>query len=254
MSMNANALLAIGASPAMVHGKEEVEEFVCLASALYVNVGTLDGARREAMMLAVRKAKEAGVPWVLDPVAAGGTKHRLDACLQLLDEGKPTVVRGNPSEMLALTRRYNLSNSNDDSSRGPDSTAASNDALTAAKVLAQKMKCVVAVTGEVDYVTDGTRTFAVYGGDVICTLVTAAGCSLSAVVAAFVASSAGSKDCDYLGAAVAACAAFSAAAGLARERLGKGAGPGSFHVALIDALHTITEDDVQRLTRIEELV
>eukprot|EP01031_Cornospumella_fuschlensis_P020296 gene20296-24882_t len=41
MNNTANALLAIGASPAMIHAAEEVEDFVAISGALVVNIGTL---------------------------------------------------------------------------------------------------------------------------------------------------------------------------------------------------------------------
>ena len=41
MDVAANALLAIGASPAMVHASEEVVEFAALSDALVINIGTL---------------------------------------------------------------------------------------------------------------------------------------------------------------------------------------------------------------------
>src|SRR4030095_7264187 len=70
MNNTANALLALGASPAMVHAAEEVEEFVELAQALVVNIGTLSPTWVAAMNLAVARAELRGRPWVLDPVGA----------------------------------------------------------------------------------------------------------------------------------------------------------------------------------------
>src|SRR5882757_3147657 len=68
MTISANVLLAVGASPAMVHALEEVEDFVAISDALVVNIGTLSPPWVAAMQRAVLAANEARKPWVLDPV------------------------------------------------------------------------------------------------------------------------------------------------------------------------------------------
>lgn len=103
MDLMANTLLAAGASPAMIHSAEEIPEFTPNASALCINVGTLTAAWLPAMKLAADCAVRSGKPWVLDPVAAGASSFRLKACLELL-EMKPTVIRGNGSEIIALSK------------------------------------------------------------------------------------------------------------------------------------------------------
>ncbi|BAD52630.1 hydroxyethylthiazole kinase-like protein [Oryza sativa Japonica Group] len=100
MDIAANALLAAGASPAMVHSLREVPEFTPRCDAVCVNVGTLS----EGWLPSMRAAASAGRPWVLDPVAAAASEFRMEACLSLLAL-RPAVVRGNASEILALASR-----------------------------------------------------------------------------------------------------------------------------------------------------
>ncbi|GFH29888.1 hydroxyethylthiazole kinase, partial [Haematococcus lacustris] len=119
-----------------------------------------------------------GKPWVLDPVGCGATPVRTRACLDML-RCKPTVVRGNASEILALAGAAGTI-------KGVDSCESSHAALPLAKTLAQEHQCIVAVSGEVDYVTDGSRVLRISGGDALLTYVTAAGCALTALIAAFV--------------------------------------------------------------------
>ena len=76
MDVAANALLAIGASPAMVHATDEVEDFVAIASALTVNIGTLSTDWVVGMLKAAKAAGRLGKPWVLDPVGVGATRFR----------------------------------------------------------------------------------------------------------------------------------------------------------------------------------
>ncbi|EXB73722.1 Hydroxyethylthiazole kinase [Morus notabilis] len=102
MDLMANTLLSAGASPAMLHTLEEIPDFTPHAHALCLNVGTLSAAWLPAMKLAADVATKAGKPWVLDPVAAGASGFRLKACLELV-ELRPTVIRGNGSEIIALS-------------------------------------------------------------------------------------------------------------------------------------------------------
>lgn len=69
------------AVPSQAHCKDEVEDFMKIASALLVNVGTLSPDWTEGMHLAAKAAKALGKPWVLDPVGAGATPFRTQARL-----------------------------------------------------------------------------------------------------------------------------------------------------------------------------
>jgi len=101
MNIMANVLLAAGASPAMVHAHEEVAEFAGLAQALSVNIGALASDWAQAMAIAAGVMNAAARPWVLDPVGVGATRFRQDVCARMLDL-RPTVIRGNASEILTL--------------------------------------------------------------------------------------------------------------------------------------------------------
>jgi hydroxyethylthiazole kinase len=103
MDLMANTLLSAGASPAMIHNVEEIPDFTPHAHALCINVGTLSPDWLSGMKLAAKFASDSGKPWVLDPVAAGASGFRLKSCLELV-ELKPTVIRGNASEVLALSK------------------------------------------------------------------------------------------------------------------------------------------------------
>ena len=221
--ITANVLLAAGASPAMIVDKNETADFARIASALLINVGTLTAEQFEAMVPAIHAANAAGVPWVLDPVAAGVLPWR-DAKLKTLLTLKPTVIRGNASEILALA-------GSGKGGKGVDSQDSSFSALSAAETLARETGAVVSVTGETDYVTNGARTVSIAGGHLMATLVVGTGCSLSALVAAFVA-----KAGDPILAAASACFLAKKAA---EQAAAVSAGPGHFHDAYLDALYTI---------------
>lgn len=217
----ANVLLALGASPAMVVAAEEVGEFARIASALSVNVGTLDAPQRDAIRLAVAAANAAGTPWTLDPVAAGALAWRTGFCRELLAL-HPVAIRGNASEILSLAGVAAAG-------RGVDSTAGSDAAIEATQSLARQTGAIVAVTGEIDYVSDGERVLAVPFGHPLMTRVVGTGCALSSVVAAFTAGAA-----DRLTAVAAACAVMAVAGEIA---VAASRGPGSFEPAFLDALY-----------------
>lgn len=225
MNTTANALLAIGASPAMVHALDEVADFAPLAQALVINIGTLSPHWVEAMERAAEAANATGVPWILDPVAAGATAYRTATATRLIGL-KPAVIRGNASEILSLAGEAGAT-------RGVDSTQGSETAQDAARRLATRSGAVVAVTGAVDYVTDGTRMAGLANGDPMLARVTGTGCMATAMIGAF------------LGAGLApfeASAAGLTAMGVAAETAIAGAnGPASFQVALIDGLYRLDD-------------
>jgi len=219
-TFTANVLLTLGASPAMVIEAEEAEQFAAMADALLINVGTLTSPRAQSMRRAIESAVAAGKPWTLDPVGVGALAFRTRFCQQVLTL-KPAAIRGNASEILALAGMSA-------GGRGVDTTDTAASALPAAQALARQTNAIVAVTGEVDYVTDGQRTKTIAGGDPMMTRVVGTGCALSAVVAASC-----SLPGDRLDNVAAACGWMKRAGSVAASQ---SAGPGSFASAFIDAL------------------
>jgi hydroxyethylthiazole kinase len=236
MNNTANALLALGASPAMVHAAEEVEEFVELAQALVVNIGTLSPAWVAAMKLAVARAQQCGRPWVLDPVGAGATRYRSAVAAELVLRG-PSVVRGNASEILSLAR------ATAQATRGVDATAPAEAAVDAARELARQTGAVFAVTGAVDYITDGQRIVSCHNGHPLMTRVTGLGCTASALIGAFLA-----VEADRIDAALHALIVLGVAGELAAERA---SGPGTLQLHLYDVLANLDRATLAERARSE---
>ncbi len=232
MNNTANALLALGASPVMAHAAEEVEEMTAIASALVINIGTLSSGWVESMSLAMRAANRRGRPIVFDPVGAGATRYRDEVCRRLISEGRPAIIRGNGSEILALA-------SHGSATKGVDSTARSADAVEAARALARATGAVVAVSGETDYITDGERLGMVRNGSPLMPRVTGMGCTASAVCGAFA-----GVNGDALEAAINAMAAMGIAGEIAAA---KSAGPGGFQPAFLDALYGLSREQIENI-------
>jgi len=236
MQYTANALLALGASPVMAHAVEEMEELVSLADALVLNIGTLSTPWIEAMVVAGTAASRRGIPIILDPVGAGATRLRTAAAVRLLDECKVTVLRGNASEVLAVTRGAG-------GTRGVDAAHRVEDVAEAAREWARGRAIVVAITGAVDYVTDGAGDLRVHNGHPLMGRITGSGCTATAMIGAFCA-----VNPDALEATAGALAFY----GIAGDHAARvSALPGTFAVALIDMLQSVTPDQVATEARIE---
>lgn len=227
MNIAANVVLAAGASPAMVHAEAEVADFVPISGALTINIGTLSPNWVSAMQMAADAAVTAGKPWVLDPVAHFATPYRGEVVRDLVAR-KPTIIRGNASEILALSGAATAG-------KGADSGDAVSDAEAAATALAASLGCVIAITGAVDFVTDGQKSARISGGSDIMPKITAMGCSLTALMGGFAAVA------PPLDATVAALVMFAEAGNRAAQTA---SGPGSFQVAFLDALSHITPKDL----------
>lgn len=209
-NFTANALLAVGAVPSMTLSSDEIAQFVRRADALLVNLGTFDRERREATGIAVETARRDDVPWVLDPVFVDRAPQRADLARALLAH-EPKAIRCNHAEFCALA--------------GGEATR------TALADYARAHKLAVGLSGATDLVGDGERVVGIANGHPLMAKVTAMGCAVSALVAACL----GVEENPFH-----ATAAALLIAGVAGEVAAETArGPGSFAVAILDALYTL---------------
>ena len=238
-NLSANATLCTGALPVMAHAREEVVEMVSAASALVINIGTLDANSIESMLLAGRQANTLGKPVILDPVGAGATALRTQTSERILTELKVSAVCGNAGEVATLAGLAA-------EVRGVESLAG--DARSAAEEAARTLGVTVAATGETDYVGDGDRTLAVGNGHPLMGRMVGSGCASTSVVGCFAAVGGGGVET-----VAAALAYFGRAGELAAEKAG---GPGTFETLLLDALAVLSDDSsgLDGAVGIEELV
>lgn len=241
INLNANALLAAGASPVMAHAHEEVADMAGIAQALVVNIGTLDPYWVRSMELAILAAGKRGIPVVLDPVGAGATLYRNQAIERLLAAGAPTVIRGNGSEIMSTAGAAIRT-------RGVDSSAAANDALGAAQALVQRTQGAVCVSGATDHVLDAQRRWSrLANGHEWMTRITGVGCSATALVGAFCA-----VQPDVWRATTAAMALLGVAGEMAAQQAqAAGRGVGSMQALLLDALQLLTQSEFEQRLRLE---
>jgi hydroxyethylthiazole kinase len=231
MNYTANALLACGASPVMAHAIDEVEEMVALAGALVINIGTLSPPWIEAMLKAGKRANALKVPVILDPVGSGATKLRTDTAKRIMKEISIQVLRGNASEVLSLGEDRMVS------TKGVDSVHTVDQATETAMSLAVNLKTTLAITGAVDLITDGRQVLRVENGHPLMGCITGTGCTATAMIAAFLA-----VDPDPLEATATGLSYFGLAGEMAAARA---SAPGSFQIALLDALFLMKEEELK---------
>lgn len=242
----ANVVLGVGASPIMSDEVEEVAEITSICNALVLNIGTLHKASIAADKVALARAAELSHPVVLDPVGAGASTLRTNTALELLEAGGITLIRGNMSELKALAGESAHTRGVDVDPA--DQTTLENLATQAsfAQACAASFGAVVAITGVIDVVSDGTHTFAIHNGCADMGTITGTGCMLSAFLGAC------SAVATPLEAALAGVATMGIAGEIASERT-QGAGNGTFRMHLLDALSTMTLETFVERARIEQL-
>ena len=226
----ANITLAIGASPVMADDIGEVEEMVSFASSLVLNIGTLNSRSIESMVAVGKKAKKRGIPIVFDPVGVGATSLRTTTAKRIIEEVRPSVIRGNMSEMKILAGF-------DADIKGVDSIADEVDGEKVARQLSQKLGCVIAITGKQDVIAQGDRVCLIDNGHPILSQVTGTGCMATSLIACYC----GAAEDWFLG-AVAGVMTMGLAGELAQQSLQAGEGIGTFRARLFDTVWSMTPE------------
>ena len=253
-TFTANGLLAIGASPVMSECSEDLKDLIVYASALLINIGTLTPDKVSYYKEAIKLAKTHEVPVVLDPVGCHAGAYRLSVVLDLIKTGSISLLRGNQSEIKAIYDALSSDDTvnNSTAGKGVDGAQVEDSAVIAYR-LARLINCPVVATGEEDYVSDGTRVFAVPHGHSIMTAVTGTGCLLGAVLAAFLEIYHPFKNSLSIGEFLAYALAYYGLAGESAV-MTSGIKPGSFSVAFMDALYTLDDAMLVSENRIRPIV
>jgi hydroxyethylthiazole kinase len=238
----ANMVIACGASPIMADDKDEVADITTICAGLNINIGTLNSRTIASMLIAGKRANELHHPVVLDPVGAGASKLRTETAMQLLEEVKFTVIRGNISEIKTLA-------SGSGTTKGVDADVADKvteenltDVVAFAKAFAEKTGAVIAITGAIDIVADANTAYCIRNGHPMMSSITGTGCQLSAMTAAFV-----TANPDHpLEAAAAAVCAMGYAGEIAHSRLTAMDGNATYRNYIIDAIYHMSPQMLEK--------
>jgi hydroxyethylthiazole kinase len=240
----ANITLAIGGSPVMADEPADAVDIASIAQAVVLNMGTLNARTIPAMAAAGKTANQKGVPVVFDPVGAGASGLRNETAAKLLGEVKFDIVRGNISEIRFLAGMHSHT-------KGVDASEADladkSDAERTAKTLADKLGCVVAITGAVDVISDGVSVVTVANGVSMLGNLTGTGCMCSSLMGCFLGANPGKP----LESAVAALISMGVAGEIAYEKAGA-LGNGSFRVALHDAVSKLNAETLEKRAKCHE--
>jgi len=241
-NLSANALLAIGASPVMTMGMHDSLDMLRNVSALVLNIGTMKSSLVKVMGKAGEAAFSAHIPLIFDPVGVSATFSRMTVALSIVEKCHPAVIRGNASEIMALSsavRHHSADRSKNECqySTGIDSVSLSSEAVDCAVELASATNSTVCVSGETDYVTDGKRLAKIQNGASIMRYVTGLGCTATSLIGAFA-----SVNHDYFSATISAMAVMAVAGELAAS---ESKGPASFQTSFIDCLYLLSGEEIR---------
>lgn len=243
----ANIILACGASPIMADEPDEAEDITSICAGLNINIGTLNKRTVDSMLLAGKKANELGHILLLDPVGAGASALRTRTALNLLENLKFDVIRGNISEIKTLAMGIGTTNGVDASAADSVTNENLNSSVEFIKNFAQRTGSIIAVTGEIDIVTDGNKSYIIRNGRPEMSKITGTGCQLSGITTAFTAANPDTK----LEAVTAAVCAMGIAGEIGWSHMQIGDGNATYRNRIIDAIYNMDSDTLNNMARFE---
>ncbi len=244
MNDSANLTLAFGGSPIMSASPEEAEELGQHVGALLLNLGTVTTSQVACQIKAGVTANRRGRPVVVDPVGVGATAFRRNNAAALMSQFHASVIKGNAGEIGAIA------GSSEVLARGVDSVGKGfADPARVVRDLARREKVVIAMSGVVDYISDGQTTFAIENGHPYQGQITGSGCMATQAIATFAAAADSFGSSRDLVGAVAGVVAYNVAAEMAAESEAV-KGPNTFRAALIDACANVTAEEIQKRARV----
>ena len=242
----ANMVLACGASPIMADDGREVEDITSICNGLVINIGTLNERTIAAMIKAGKKANALGHPVILDPVGAGASALRTDTVFQLLKEVKFTAIRGNISEIKTVALGTGTTKGVDADVADEVNAQTLPDVLQFARTLAKETGAVIIITGKQDLLTDGEESCLISNCHAMMSRITGSGCMLTCLLGAYLAANP-----EH---AFDACVAAVVEMGLAGELAYQpGCGTLTFRTGLLDAISTMTAEQLDGGARVEYL-
>ena len=243
----ANVLLACGASPIMTDDEGDVEEITSICGGLNINIGTLNKNTIPSMFLAGKKANNLGHKVLLDPVGAGASSLRTNTAIQLMNEVKFDVIRGNISEIKSLALGSG-------STKGVDADVADTvtednleHAITFVKAFAEKTRSIIAITGAIDLVSDANTCYVIRNGRPEMGRITGTGCQLSGMMTAFLVANPGNE----LVAAASAVCVMGLAGEIGYRNMQPGDGNSTYRNRIIDAIYNMEGDTLEEGARYE---
>ncbi len=243
----ANILLACGGSPIMADAINEVEDITSICDGLNINIGTLNERTIASMFRAGKKANALQHPVLLDPVGAGASDLRTSTALQLLEEIKFAVIRGNISEIKTLVQGSNTTQGVDANVADQVSEATLGPTIAFAKEFSKKTGAIIAITGAIDIVANAEKAYVIRNGHQNMSKITGTGCMLSAMTSAYIAANRG----EELEATAAAVCAMGLCGEIGYRHLKEYEGNSTYRNRIIDAVDRLTGEELESGARYE---
>lgn len=241
----ANAVLALGASPAMSTEELEAIEFTQISNAVVINMGSPLQINLTTMQMVAVEAKKTNTPLILDPVAVGVTSLRNQTTQNLIKLATPNIIRGNMSEIKAIGQLFNITQT-DSKAKGVD--VAEDDIISDENVeenaylvakIAKELETTIAVSGVMDIITNGDEIYLVDNGNEVMSQITGTGCMLTCIMGVY------SAVVNPLDAAIIATLSMTIAGDQARDKMiQKDEGSASFRTYLIDELYKMNAETI----------
>jgi len=245
----ANVLLACGGSPIMSDEPDDVEDITSICGGLNINIGTLNKSSIEGMFKAGKRANELKHVVLLDPVGAGASALRTNTALQLIDEIKFDIIRGNISEIKTLVLGSGTTKGVDADSADAVTEDNLKDMVAFAKQVADKFDAVIAITGAIDLVADRSRCFVIRNGRPEMGKITGTGCQLSGLATAYAVAN---KD-NILEAVATAVCSMGVAGEIGYSKMLEGEGNSTYRNRIIDAIYNMDGDTLEKYAKVEEM-
>ncbi|QZY57547.1 hydroxyethylthiazole kinase [Crassaminicella profunda] len=232
----ANMVLAVGAKPIMAQHPLEVSEITAMSKSLGVNLGNITDNRMESMLISGKIAFEKNIPQVIDLVGVGCSKLRLDYAKKFIAACQPSVIKGNMSEIKTICGLKSNSKGIDVGVCDIVTEQNSDESIEMLKSLSLQTGAIIAATGVVDIITNGTHTYLITNGCEMLSMITGTGCMLTALIASYISSG------NILEGTVLAIALM----GICGELSQHVKGTGSFRTELIDHMFSISDDMIEK--------
>ena len=243
----ANMVLACGASPIMADDAAEVEDITTICGGLNINIGTLNQRSIEGMFRAGAKANALGHVVLLDPVGAGASALRTNTAVELMEKIKFTVIRGNISEIKTLALGSGTTKGVDADVADAVTDANLDSAVKFVKDFAAKSGAIVAVTGAIDLVSDGTACYVIRNGRPEMGKITGTGCQLSGMMTAYLVA----NPDEPLKAAAAAVCAMGLAGEIGWSHMKPEDGNSTYRNRIIDAIYHMDGETLEKGAKYE---
>ena len=185
INMVANAILFQGAKAICAEHPKEMEDIVKKSDSLSLNLGNITNSRLESIELALKFANEKNIPVIIDLVGIGVSRLRFDFAKKLLENYKFSIIKGNGSEILALSG--NKSNAKGVDVGDKDELEGENikKFIEISKDLSKKYQTTVLITGKTDILVGEKEYFLIENGCENLSKITATGCMLTSLISTF---------------------------------------------------------------------